>query len=388
MKPRRILIFSLSYFPRFVGGAEVAVKEITDRIPASEASFDMITLGDRSSPKDEMLGNVRVHRVLRGNGWPQKLAFPFIAYLKALKLQREEAFDSIWSIMASYGGFAAFLLKRRYPRLPNVLTIQEGDNFARRNGIFHTPYTWIFKSADRVQAISKYLADWSRGMGAICPIEVVPNAVDLGIFSRAVDSDEKEQLEEKLCRKEGDIFLITTSRLVAKNAVDDIISALQYLPKNVKLLILGMGPLETELKCQCLRLGMNYTDEPPVNPGNRVHFLGYIPHKDMPPYLAISSVFVRPAISEGLGNSFLEAMAAGVPVVGTPVGGIPDFLIDCETGLFCEAKNPRSIAQKAEKYLKDAESHDYIVKKARAMVKDKYQWDKITRAMEKILLAR
>jgi glycosyltransferase involved in cell wall biosynthesis len=186
-------------------------------------------------------------------------------------------------------------------------------------------------------------------------------------------------------KKDGDIFLVTMSRLVLKNGIADLISSLQHLPKNVKLIILGAGPLETELKCLCLKLGLNYTDEPPVNPGNRVHFLGYIPHASMLPYLAISDVFVRPSLTEGLGNSFLEAMAAGIPVVGTAVGGIPDFLADGETGLVCEVANPHSIAQKVEKYLKDKESRDYVVKNARKLVTERYEWGKVAAEMQALL---
>jgi len=115
-----------------------------------------------------------------------------------------------------------------------------------------------------------------------------------------------------------------------------------------------------------------------------VRFLGFIPHAEMPKYLLISDIFIRPSRSEGLGNSFLEAMAAGIPVIATPVGGIPDFLKDGETGLFCEVGNPRSIAQKAEKFMKDRESRDYIVDRARQMVRSRYGWEKISGEMKTI----
>ena len=105
----------------------------------------------------------------------------------------------------------------------------------------------------------------------------------------------------------------------------------------------------------------------------------------MPPYLHISDIFVRPSLSEGLGNSFLEAMAAGIPVIATPVGGIPDFLVDGETGLFCEVNNPHSIAQKVEKLIKDRESRDYIIKNAREMVLQKYSWERVAGEMREVL---
>lgn len=388
MKARRILIFSLSYFPRLVGGAEVAVKEITDRIPSSDIQFEMITLGDGVSPKEETIGNVKVMRIMGSNGWPQKLAYPFVAGLKARKLVSRYKYDAMWAIMASYAGYAAYIVKRASPGLPLVLTIQEGEHFERRKKIlWRAHFARIFSSADRITTISSYLATWARGMGAKCPIDVVPNAVDISLFSQEPGEAELSDLKKKTLKKPDERFLITTSRLVEKNAVSDIIESLLHLPKDVKLLILGAGPLETELKHQCLRLGLNYMDEPPMNDCNRVHFLGYVPHSDMPKYLAVSDVFVRPSITEGLGNSFLEAMAAGVPVVATSVGGIPDFLKDWETGLFCQVRNPKSIAEKVQSYLNDKTLRANIVKRARALVSERYNWQKVATDMKHVLMS-
>ena len=111
-------------------------------------------------------------------------------------------------------------------------------------------------------------------------------------------------------------------------------------------------------------------------------FAGFIAHEKLPTYLWASDIFVRPSLSEGMGNSFIEAMASGLPVIATPVGGIVDFLRDGETGLFCEVGNPKSIAQKIEKLIKDSESRQYIVENASGMVKDKYDWSLIAKRMK------
>ncbi|HJV32713.1 MAG TPA: hypothetical protein VJ694_01675, partial [Patescibacteria group bacterium] len=60
---KRVLIFSLAYHPKHVGGAEIAIKEITDRVPSDEIEFHMVTLRfDSTLPKTEKIGNVLVHR--------------------------------------------------------------------------------------------------------------------------------------------------------------------------------------------------------------------------------------------------------------------------------------------------------------------------------------
>jgi glycosyltransferase involved in cell wall biosynthesis len=138
------------------------------------------------------------------------------------------------------------------------------------------------------------------------------------------------------------------------------------------LLIAGIGELEKSLKLKVLEMGLE----------TRVFFLGFIPQNELPVYLSASDIFVRPSLSEGMGNSFIEAMAFGIPIIGTAVGGIVDFLKDGETGLFCEVKNPKSIAQKAEKLIRDKESRDYIIENALKLVKEKYDWKIIAEEMK------
>lgn len=375
--PRRVLIFSLVYYPRYVGGAEIAVKEITDRIAPGEIEFDVVTLNGGGELAMEKIGNVTVHRISTGVRPSTKLLFPFTAYFKARQLHRLHRYNVAWSIMANYAGFAALFFKLNFPGVRFVLTLQEGDPFShikRRVGLLYPLFKMIFRRADHVTAISRYLGRWARDMGAKAPIDLIPNAVDIDLFERRNPVAES-RLREKFGKKEGDVFLITTSRLVLKNAVGDIIAALAHLPEQVKLVILGNGPLEAELKAQVNSLKLF----------NRVHFLGYIPHVELPPYLHISDIFVRPSLSEGLGNSFLEAMAAGLPVIATNVGGIADFLVDGETGLVCEVGNPKSIAQKVEKLMKDKESCEYITGEAKKMVGEKYEWGRVAGEMRGVL---
>ena len=398
MKPRRILIFSLTYYPRFVGGAEVAVKEITDRIAPAEAVFDMITIGDgrgrlegRSAqvtgdgregapaapPAVEKIGNITVHRVFKDIGLVQKLLFPFAAFRKARSLHTANAYDAIWSIMANRAGFAALFFKRAYREVPFILTLQEGDPLEypkQRAGPAYPLFKHIFRSADRITAISNFLADWARDLGAKCPIAVIPNAVDYDEFARPITADRRMIVRKERGFIGTDHILITTSRLVKKNGVDAIIQALSYLDASYKLMVFGVGVEEKDL----LRLSYRLFGKDPVK---RVHFLGHVPHAELLDHLKSADIFVRPSRSEGLGNSFLEAMAAGIPVIATAVGGIPDFLRDGETGLFCEVDNPRSIAQKVEKLIKDRESRDYIVAQARELVRRKYSWDKVAADM-------
>src|SRR6185369_7005871 len=121
---RRILIFSFAYYPRFVGGAEVAIKEITDRISPSDIEFDLVTLRlDSRLPEYEKIGNTHIYRVggstkhsFSTDSLPwylhiQKYLFLITGVLQANKLARAKKYDAIWSIMATYSSFAAVVFK-------------------------------------------------------------------------------------------------------------------------------------------------------------------------------------------------------------------------------------------------------------------------------------
>lgn len=392
---RRVLIFSVTYFP-FVGGAEVAVKEIADRLRYQDVSFDLITLRfDRDLPEREKVGNITVHRV--GFTKPRattsdtyrfplsfnKYLFPFLAYRKARELHAQHFFHILWSIQANYAGFAALFTKNALPHVPFLLTLQEGDpteHYKKRVGVLMPLYKKIFTRADKVQAISTFLADFARSMGHIEPVKVVPNGADINHFAHTPSEKKIGVLLEKLSKKQKDVYLITVSRLVKKNAVDDCIRALSHLPEHVKLIVVGVGPDGAALWKLATNLGVE----------KRVLFTGHIPHEELPLYLHASDIFVRPSRSEGMGNVFIEAMAAGLPVIGTPVGGITDFLFDPDktklgkvtpTGLFCEVDSPKSIVSAIERLLKDTDVRDEIIHNASALAKEKYDWETIARTM-------
>ncbi len=374
---KKILIFSVAYHP-FVGGAEVAVKEITDRI--SDISFDMITLNlDGRQSAQEKIGSVTVYRI-GGKGRLHKLLFPFTAFLKAQKLHKKNNYNAIWSIMASFSGFAALFFKLKNKKIPFILTLQEGDpipDIKRQVRFVYPLFKRIFTKADKIQAISHYLADFARDMGAKASVTVIPNGVDVKLFTQAISEQDKVILKSELNKQDKDVFLITTSRLVEKNGIKDIINSLTFLPSFVKLLIIGVGPLEQELRHLARE----------NNVGDRVLFLGFIDYKKIPEYLAVSDIFIRPSLSEGMGNSFIEAMAAKVPVIATNVGGIPDFLKDNETGLFCEVKNPKSIAEKVNFLIHNEELKANIKAQANSLAVNNYDWSLISQQMHDKILA-
>src|SRR3989344_8006628 len=312
MANKRILIFSTSYLP-LVGGAEVAVKEITDRLP--EIEFDLITARQHKKLISvEKIGNVTVYRLGFGNVILDKLFVPYLGAIKALKLNKEKHYMLFWCVMASFASGAAYIANWFQKKVPIILTLQEGDSEKwlryRWFGLIDLSWRMALKRTARLTAISNYLLERAKRLGYTGFSCVIPNGVDVEKFlnpkSKILNPDE--------------VTLITTSRLVEKNGVGDIIEAMKFLPESMKLRIIGIGPLEKNLKAKVRDLKLE----------NRIDFLGIVPNSEIPKHLHEADIFIRPSLSEGQGISFIEAMAAGLPVIATPVGGIPDFLKDAE----------------------------------------------------------
>jgi len=392
---KRVLIFSLAYLP-FVGGAELAVKEITDRISPADIEFDMVTSRfDSDLPKFEKIGNINVYRIGFAKKNPSmedlvkfpmyftKVLYPPLAFLKAIKLHRRNKYGAIWAIM-SYAGFAAVFFKIFYKRkIPFILTLQEGDSVSHiikrwRIRMVYPFFKMVFVKADLIQAISTYLGKWARDMGFKGELKIIPNGVDTARFARERQEEELSELKNKLGKKAGDKYLITTSRLVRKNAVGDVIKSLKHLPPEIKFIVVGAGPEKKILPELAKDEGV----------ADRVVFLGAVEHKEVPKYLKISDIFVRPSLSEGFGSSFIEAMAAGLPVVATQEGGIADFLFDRErdsdkepTGWAVNPRDGEGIAAAVKKILDNPEQAAETVANARRLVFEKYDWSLIAENM-------
>lgn len=371
---KRVLVFATAYYPH-ASGAEIAVHEIAERLAPIE--FDLVCARlERGLSRDGQHGRVRIHRVGFGTKF-DKYLLPFFGPLRALRLQKP---DVVWSLMASYGGFTALFYCWLRPRSRLLLTLQEGDpleHYEQRLGPFAFLQKRIFMRANAVQAISRFLADWAARMGFRGTPHVIPNGVQSEFFTYKIDPDERRRVRASVGFSETDIVLIHTGRYSKKNALDDLIKAIALLPASFKALLIGGGEDEQMLKDLVKQLGVS----------DRVVFMPSKPNAELPAYLQASDVFVRASLSEGLGISFLEAMAAGIPIIATPVGGIPDFLLDGETGVACRPRDPGSIAEAALKLARDASLKSRIIHQARAIASSRYDWDKIAARMRAILEA-
>jgi glycosyltransferase involved in cell wall biosynthesis len=315
-----------------------------------------------------------------------KYLYPFMAFGAAMILHRRKPYDAVMSVMTSYASFATLFFKWLHPRVPYLLRADDGDPFDhyRRKSILVAPlFKRLFTDADRAVVTSSYLAHMIEKEGFSKEATIVPNGVNAKHFAQEYTPDAVEKAKARFGKRPGDIFLVTTSRLVKKNAVDDVIRALRFLPDNVRFLVFGLGPDETAL----LRLAET------EGVTARVDFLGQADHKDLPLFLHACDIFIRPSLSEGFGISFIEAMVAGIPVIATQEGGIADFLYDPEvnpdkepTGLAVLPGDPEAIAGQVTRYMTDTPLRTQIVRNAKKMAMERYDWGIIAQKMESHVL--
>lgn len=393
---KRVLIFSLAYYPFFPSGAEAALKEITDRINPQEIEFHLVTLRYyRDLPAIEQFGNILVHRIgLIQTGkptfedlrkWPlhfNKPLYQFLAAWRAFGLHRTYKYDAIWAMMAHSAGVPATIFKLFHTDIPFVLTLQEGDPPERIERIMKPLwplFSRAFTKATVVHAISTFLGEWARKRRFTGPLKIIHNGANPKDLHETIPEAEVERIKTKLGKRPSDVFLVNTARVVHQKGFDTVIRALPALPPHIRFVIVGDGPEEAMLK----RLTKD------LNLGDRVIFAGRVERTEVTAYRKASDIFVGPSRSEGLGNAFLSAMASHLPVIATQEGGIADFLFDAKrnpetqtTGWAVDKDEPDQIADAVKWILAHPMEVSRVTEEAHAMVLRSYDWDQIAKDMQ------
>lgn len=180
---------------------------------------------------------------------------------------------------------------------------------------------------------------------------------------------------EKSIDKKSEFNVLFIGRFVEKKGLEYLIKAMDEIRKEnkeINLLIAGSGPLEEKIKKMVKELNLE----------DKVKFLGWLERERIHEIFGISDILVVPSIitkdgdTEGMPTVILEAMAAGVPVIATNVGGIGYFVKNYENGIIIEQKNPIQIKEKVLELYKNKELREKIVKRAKEFVQD-FTFDKI-----------
>jgi len=227
----------------------------------------------------------------------------------------------------------------------------------------------------------------NKGTLFICVSDFIrKKVIDLGFPEERVithyigiDISEPPPLKKKMPYK----VILHVARLTEKKGTKYLIKAFAKVvkqSKNSKLIIIGNGPLKQEL----LQLVND------LNLGQKVVFLGSQPHSVVMEWMSKSDVFCLPSVtaksgdSEGLGMVFLEAAFVQVPIVATNHGGIPEAVVDGETGFLVEERNSVELAAKLSVLLGNRELRLKMGGNARAMIEKKFNLTIQSKKLEKL----
>jgi N-acetyl-alpha-D-glucosaminyl L-malate synthase BshA len=242
---------------------------------------------------------------------------------------------------ATSAWIAQEMLKQTHRDIRVVTTLHGTDiTIVGQDPSFRPITKFSIEKSDGLSAVSRYLqTETLTTFGCTaCRIEVIPNFVDPEVYDRSrYTSILNEQIDG------GKRVLIHISNFRAVKRVTDVVKIFARVEKEVPsvLVMVGDGPDRVHAEAQARDLGVQ----------DKVFFLGKI--DAVAPLLAGADIFLLPSSTESFGLSALEALASGVPVVGSNTGGLPEVVRDGETGFLCEVGDVEAMAGASIGVLRD-----------------------------------
>jgi L-malate glycosyltransferase len=254
--------------------------------------------------------------------------------------------------------------------IPVVTTLHGTDiTLVGQDPSFAPVVTHAINASDGVTAVSDYLRSETYARFKVDrEIEVIPNFVDTNRFSR----QEKGHFKRAICPA-GERLLVHVSNFREVKRAPDVVRVFARLHADaaegtgpgVKLLFVGDGPDRPLTEALARDLGVHHD----------VRFLGK--QEPVEELLSVADVMLMPSGSETFGLAALEAMACGVPVVSSDIGGIPELNIHGETGFLCPLADVDCLTEYTRKLLLDDELHARMAAAARQRAEEVFHLDRI-----------
>jgi glycosyltransferase involved in cell wall biosynthesis len=356
-EPIRIAMIIQSYYPR-LGGAERQLAAIVRRLEGQGYEFHILTRRYPGMKACELVDGVPVYRLPA-----------FGPKILAGIVFRLSAFFTLWRVrpdlihaheLLSPSYIAVFA--RRLFGVPVVAKVLRGGELGDIDKLQRKPFgkwriTLFRRYIDRFIVISREIDDELAHIGVPPDQRTrIPNGVDVEKFAPLSD-DERQKLRSSLGFS-SNLITIYSGRLEAEKRVNlliDIWPQIRADHPDAILIVLGSGTQETDLK----RIA-----------GDGIYFIGQV--DDVVPYLQIADLFVLPSITEGLSNALLEAMAVGLPVIVTDVGGASDVVEHGVSGLLAFPDDPSQLRELIFKVLGDAQFRLLLGCQARLRIADDF----------------
>jgi len=315
---------------------------------------------------------------ITGNISKKVLDYNLLQYVQYGKISEDLNYIDI--IIAQYGnlGKKYIFLKKKFPHLVFV-TCFRGADLTRLDFYSNNQLSELFSIGDLFLPVCAYFRYKLELLG--CPrrkIVVSYSPIDCTVFKYLNTVPSKDPLDTH--------FVITTiSRLTAKKGILYVIDAVNILMQKgytITLNIIGEGVYRQKLEEYAEALGIK----------NLIYFHGIKTHEEILTLLKQTDVFIQASITvgnglqEGIPNTLKEAMARGIPVIGTYHAGIPEIIVPFVTGLLVPERDSKAIVNRILYYRQFPDQKDIIRKNARTLIRNRHDIRVVNKKLETILL--
>jgi glycosyltransferase involved in cell wall biosynthesis len=383
---------------KVIGGAERVLYEQTTRLARRGHNIFIITRNLRNHDKDhEIIDGVNEWR----HSYNKKNPLTFISstWINSKRLFESLQQDIHFDCINFHQPFSAIgvINSALSIEIPKIYTCHSlsFEEFLSRNGNTHRLSSEIknfiqsrghkrieknvLKKANKIVVLSKYTKDKVINSYNILDekIKIIPGGVNLIKFRPTAD---KNKIRKQLNIPSNKIILFTVRNLVQRMGLENLITAFNESEKqasDIELVIGGKGPLQNGLIALARSFGIE----------QKIHFTGFISEEQLPLYYQMADIFVLPTKDlEGFGLVTLEAMASGLPVLGTSVGGTNEILGEFDSSFLFKGIDPNSMAQlimeKYELVKHNPQKWEQISQQCRNFVERNYSWKKNVDALE------
>lgn len=362
--PIRILILSTYYHP-VVGGSETNARQLATYL--QQHGFDVTVLTKRvgrDTPRREVLDGVTIIRVPPSGSRSSAQKWLMLPSVFVAMLRLHGTFDLVFSPdyrgIGVAGILGALLLGRPSAmgtQALGVINARNLDPMLTRLHISTTgwlaslvrwPLRAIYTQADAYPAITRAIEREALDCGVPASrVHYLPNSVDVRRFRRP-EPGEREQLRKSLGWPNDKVICLYLARLSREKGLLDLMDAWREVTADDALLHVG-GP---DMEGHSFNVGpaaRAFVEEHAMR--DRVRFLG--PTSEPETLLRAADLLVQPSHWEAAPFGVLEAMATGLPVVATRVGGMAEYLTDDVNALLCEPHDPAALARQLRRMIGD-----------------------------------
>jgi glycosyltransferase involved in cell wall biosynthesis len=225
---------------------------------------------------------------------------------------------------------------------------------------------WSLRQAARIFTDCGPFADQLAGFGIPRErIRVLGSSIEI---REPANSREVHDLRVQLGIENGETAILSVGRLSSEKAQADLVAAAAHLVRDCpqqkfRIVLVGDGPERDRLKAATAAAGLSKV----------IVFAGQ--QKDVSPFYGLAQMFVLPSLSEGSPNVLLEAMAAGVPIVSTAVGGVPEIVEHERSAILVPAGKPENLADAIGRLIANPALAARLAENAAVIVRAKFSPD-------------